>query len=234
MTVAAMVDGSKRLIPGLGYKLISGSHRVGNRHLQLTIDYHIQRAVEEVMDELGIEGAVVVLDAESGEVAAMASRPNYAQGNVGDYLDGQRGELLNKAFQQYNLGSIFKTVVAAAALEDTLINPFDTVNCPGYIEMGELHIKCSSYDIGGHGDVDMFGAYAKSCNTFFIEIGQRVGGERIIEMAERFGLGEIVGLNPLEEQPGLIPSDRKLYKSDVCNISIGQGILWLHRYRWRL
>ena len=223
MTVAAMVDGSKRLIPGLGYKLISGSHRVGNRHLQLTIDYHIQRAVEEVMDELGIEGAVVVLDAESGEVAAMASRPNYAQGNVGDYLDGQRGELLNKAFQQYNLGSIFKTVVAAAALEDTLINPFDTVNCPGYIEMGELHIKCSSYDIGGHGDVDMFGAYAKSCNTFFIEIGQRVGGERIIEMAERFGLGEIVGLNPLEEQPGLIPSDRKLYKSDVCNISIGQG-----------
>lgn len=167
MTVAAMVDGSKRLIPGLGYKLISGSHRVGNRHLQLTIDYHIQRAVEEVMDELGIEGAVVVLDAESGEVAAMASRPNYAQGNVGDYLDGQRGELLNKAFQQYNLGSIFKTVVAAAALEDTLINPFDTVNCPGYIEMGELHIKCSSYDIGGHGDVDMFGAYAKSCNTFY-------------------------------------------------------------------
>ncbi|MDD2573641.1 MAG: penicillin-binding transpeptidase domain-containing protein [Bacillota bacterium] len=223
MTVAAMVDGSKRLIPGLGYKLINGGRGGESCHLQLTIDYHIQRAIEEIMDEFGIEGAVVVLNSESGEVAAMASRPNYHQNNVEEYLDGQRGELLNKAFCQYNLGSIFKTVVAAAALEDSRINPFETVNCPGYIEVGDLLVKCSSYDTGGHGDVDMFGAYAKSCNTFFIEMGQRVGGERIMEMAERFGLGEIVGLNPLEEQPGLIPSDRKLHKSDVCNISIGQG-----------
>lgn len=223
VTVAAMVDGSKRLIPGLGYKLINGGQRENRYNLQLTIDYHIQKIVEEVVDEHGIEGAALVLEVENGGILAMASRPNYAQDNVGKYLQGERGELLNKAFQQYNLGSIFKTIVAAAVLEDNLVNPFETVNCPGYIQVGELQIKCSSYDSGGHGGLNIFEAYAESCNTFFIEMGQRVGGEKIINLAGAFGLGEIVGVNPLEEQSGVLPSDKGLHKSDVCNISIGQG-----------
>lgn len=223
IVVAAMVDGYKRLIPGLGYKLIEAGREKGGKHLQLTIDYHIQKAVEEIMDEFKTEGAVVVLDVESGNVAAMASRPNYGQGNVEEYLGGQKGELLNKAFQQYNLGSIFKTVIAAAALENGYISPYETINCPGYVEEGDLYIRCSSYGIGGHGMINMFDAYAKSCNTFFIKTGQNIGGEKIMEMARRFGLGDITGVNPIEEQPGLIPIDRKLYKSDLCNISIGQG-----------
>lgn len=223
VTVVAMVDGSKRLIPGLGYKLVNGGKSDKSYGIQLTIDYHIQKIVEEVVDEYGIEGAVVVLDVDSGEVLAMTSRPDYVQGNVEEYLDGQKGELLNKAFQQYNLGSIFKTVVAAAVLEDDLVNPFETINCPGYIQVGELLINCSSLDAGGHGDLNIYQAYAKSCNTFFIEMGQRVGGERIIQMARAFGLGSITGLNPLEEQAGILPSGNKIHKSDVCNISIGQG-----------
>ncbi len=222
-TVAAMVDGYKRLIPGLGYKLINAGHGSEGGHIQLTIDYHIQKVVEELMDEHKIEGAVVVLDVETGKIAALASRPNYGQWNVEKYLDGQRGELLNKAFQQYNLGSIFKTVVVAAALEDGLINPFEKVHCPGYVKMGDLCIKCSSYDRGGHGDINMFDAYAKSCNTYFIDIGQRIGGKRVMEMAKQLGFGSPQGVNPLEEQPGLIPSDKTLYRSDMCNISIGQG-----------
>jgi peptidoglycan glycosyltransferase/penicillin-binding protein 2 len=223
VSVAAMIDGSKRLIPGLGYKLVDGGRKDKRYDIQLTIDYHIQKKVEEVLDEYGIEGAAVVLDVEKGGVLAMASRPDYGQGNVERYLDGQRGELLNKALQQYNLGSIFKTVVAAAVLEDNLVNPFETVNCPGYIQVGDLQVKCSSYDSGGHGDLNIYQAYAQSCNTFFIEMGQRVGGERIIQLARAFGLGEIAGINPLEEQGGLLPPDKGLHKSDVCNISIGQG-----------
>lgn len=221
--VAAMVDGNKRLIPGLGYKLVEEGYKRESSHLQLTIDYHVQKAVEEVMDEHRIEGAVVVLEVETGRIAALASRPNYEQENVEKYLDGQRGELLNKAFQQYNLGSIFKTVVIAAALEDNLINPFEKGYCPGYVKMGTLIIKCSSYDTGGHGEIDMFDAYTRSCNTYFINIGQRIGGERITAMARQLGFGNIQGVNPLEEQSGLIPSDKKLYRSDMCNISIGQG-----------
>lgn len=223
VTVAAMVDGSKRLIPGLGYKLVSGGQAGKRYDLQLTLDYHIQKIVEDVMDEYAVEGAAVVLDVENGGVLAVASRPNYEQGNVEKYLDGRRGELLNKAFQGYNLGSIFKTVVAAAALERELVNPFETINCPGYIDMGELRIKCSSYDSGGHGDLNIFQAYAQSCNTFFIEVGQRVGGKGIIQLARAFGLGEKVGINHIDEQAGFIPDDRGLHRSDVCNISIGQG-----------
>jgi penicillin-binding protein 2 len=221
--IAAMVDGSKRLIPGLGYKMVNGGQGSRSYGLQLTIDYHIQKAAEAAMDRSEIHGAVVVLDAESGGLLAMVSRPNYEQQNVGKYLDGQRGELLNKAFQQYNLGSIFKTVVSAAALEDGRINPFETIHCPGYIEVGSLKVKCSSYDEGGHGDLNIFEAYARSCNTFFIELGQRIGGKSITEMARRFGLGSIIGINPMEEQTGLIPREESIYRSDLCNISIGQG-----------
>lgn len=221
--IAAMVDGSKRLIPGLGYKMLNGEQGSQGYGLQLTIDYHIQKAAEAAMDRLEIQGAVVVLDVESGELLAMVSRPNYEQQKVEKYLDGQRGELLNKAFQQYNLGSIFKTVVSAAVLEDGWINPFETIHCPGYTEVGSLVVKCSSYDEGGHGDLNIFEAYARSCNTFFIEIGQRIGGKSITEMARRFGLGSIVGLNPMEEQTGLIPRGESIYRSDLCNISIGQG-----------
>ena len=108
-------------------------------------------------------------------------------------------------------------------MEDDRINPFETVHCPGYIEVGSLKVKCSSYDEGGHGDLNIFEAYARSCNTFFIELGQRIGGKSITEMARRFGLGSIIGINPMEEQTGLIPREESIYRPDLCNISIGQG-----------
>jgi peptidoglycan glycosyltransferase/penicillin-binding protein 2 len=223
VSVAAMVDGSKRLIPGLGYKVIVGKEDIKRYNLQLTIDYHIQKIVEDIIDKKGINGAVVVLDVDTGGVLAMASRPNYCQDNVEDYLNGKNGELLNKAVQQYNLGSIFKTVVAAAVLERNLVNPFEKISCPGYTYVENLKIKCSSFDDGGHGDIDIYEAYARSCNTFFIEMGKRVGGEAIIELAKDLGYGNITGINPFEEQTGVLPDIKHFYKTDIGNISIGQG-----------
>ncbi|MBA1336918.1 MAG: Cell division protein FtsI [Peptidoglycan synthetase] [Firmicutes bacterium] len=223
VSIAAMVDGSKRLIPGLGYKARVNSEDIEYYNLALTIDYHIQRVVEEVMDKKRINGAVVVLDVGSGEVLAMASRPDYRQDSVGDYLDGKNGELLNKAIQQYNLGSIFKIVVTAALLERNLVNPFEKVYCPGYTYVGDIQVKCSSFEDGGHGELNIYEAFARSCNTFYIEMGKRVGGEAIIRLAQEFGYGSITGINPFEEQPGLLPDINQVYKADIGNLSIGQG-----------
>lgn len=223
ISVAALVDGNLRIIPGLGYKVVNRNIDIQRYNVQLTIDYHIQRKVEEVLDRYKKDGAVVVLGVDTGEVLAMASRPNYRQDRVGDYLDGCRGELLNKAIQQYNLGSIFKTVVASVVLEKNLVNPFERINCPGYARVGELEFKCSAFEQGGHGQLDIYGAYARSCNAFFIEMGKRAGGTAIIEMARAFGYGSIIGINPYEEQPGILPDIKEIYPSDIGNISIGQG-----------
>jgi penicillin-binding protein 2 len=223
ISVAAMVDGSKRLIPGLGYRVKAGREQIKSYDLQLTLDYHIQKVVEQVMDRNSIDGAVVVLDVKSGGVAAMASRPDYRQDQVERYLDGTRGELLNKAFQPYNLGSVFKTVVAASVLEHGLVTQFEKLYCPGYTHIGDLQIKCSSFEEGGHGDLNIYGAYARSCNTFFIEMGQRVGGNAIIEMAKRFGFGQATGINQYEEHDGYLPNLQRYHPADVANMSIGQG-----------
>jgi len=223
VVVAAMVDGSSRLIPGLGYKLVTRDVDIKHYNIQLTIDYHIQKKVEEVMDKYEKNGAVVVLDVDSGEVLAMASRPNYRQDMVENYLDGYKGELLNKALQQYNLGSIFKTVVAAVVLERDLVDPFEKINCPGYAEAGGLRFKCSAFDKGGHGEINLYDAYALSCNTFFIEMGKRAGGKAMIDMARAFGYGSIIGVNPFEEHTGVLPDPEDIYTADIGNISIGQG-----------
>lgn len=223
VAVAAMVDGSSRVIPGLGYKLVTKEVDIKNYNIQLTIDYHIQKKVEEVIDRYGMDGAVVVLDVNSGEILAMASRPNYRQDKVEDYLEGYRGELLNKALQQYNLGSIFKTVVAVVILERNLVSPFEKINCPGYAEVGGIQFKCSAFDKGGHGEIALYDAYAQSCNTFFIEMGKRAGGKAIIDMAESFGYNSIIGVNPYEEHTGALPDPEDIYTTDIGNISIGQG-----------
>jgi len=109
------------------------------------------------------------------------------------------------------------------ALEKNLVNPFEKINCPGYTSIGELEFKCSAFEEGGHGELDIYGAYAHSCNTFFIEMGKRAGGAAIIEKAKAFGYGSITGINPYEEQPGILPDSKEIYPTDIGNISIGQG-----------
>jgi cell division protein FtsI/penicillin-binding protein 2 len=86
--------------------------------VKLTLDYHVQRIVEEAMEKAGISGAVVVEDVVTGDILAMASKPDFDQNAVEKYLDSSDKELFNKATAAYNLGSIFKIIDAAAYFEN--------------------------------------------------------------------------------------------------------------------
>ncbi len=236
--IITLTDASKNPIKGMGYRIKSfnNNDRVS---VKLTLDYHIQKIVEDAMDKDRISGAVVVEDIATGDILAMASRPDYNQEKVEDYLGSDNNELFNKATASYNLGSVFKLVDVAALYENyeevlkklsNEVNGMDLDNyyCEGGVDINGLLFKCSSYPIGGHAELNLEQAFAKSCNSYFIEICQRIGYRNIVDMARKFGLGEATGISRqgIIEAKGSLPySDGYFSRADIANIAIGQGVL---------
>jgi len=193
--------------------------------VKLTIDGEIQKIVENIMDESISKGAVIVIDANSGEILAMASRPNYKQYMLEYYLNQEDAPLINRAVESYTPGSIFKIVVLAAALEEKIADLNEVFYCKGFEQVGGNIFKCSSYDEGGHGELTLQNALAYSCNSVFIQLGMRLGKDKILDYARLFGLGEKALIGLPEEKAGNIPRNRDVYYQDIGNISIGQGAI---------
>ncbi|MCG0276395.1 MAG: penicillin-binding protein 2 [Thermosediminibacteraceae bacterium] len=216
-----LYDGFGQPIPGASKKDVTDV----NWGVWLTIDSKMQSAVEKIMDEEIQKGAVVVMDARTGEILAMASRPNYKQYKLEAYLKREDAPLINRAVEAYIPGSIFKIIVLAAALEENVADLDDEFFCSGAKQVGGNIIRCNSYEKGGHGRISLRDAFAYSCNCAFIELGLRLGKVKILEYAEKFGLGKKVLGVLAEEKPGNIPSPQKIYQADLGNLSIGQGNL---------
>ncbi|QXM05987.1 peptidoglycan D,D-transpeptidase FtsI family protein [Crassaminicella indica] len=223
--VNAVVDAQKKMIPGLGYKKLEIAPVKNRKNIVTTLDYNIQKIAEEEFDKFHKNGSVVILDAKSGEILAMVSRPNYDQNNIAAYLKSNNKELYNRAIQMgYPPGSIFKIIVAAAALENKIIND-ESFFCKGYEEIAGTKIKCWSFDKGGHGKLTFEEAFAVSCNSAFIQLGEKIGGERILNMAKKFGLGAKTNIGLQEEIAGKLSSDDYIKGAGIGNFSIGQGTL---------
>lgn len=221
-TIAAVVDGRKRIIPGEGYTIINATKNPNN--IRLTIDYHIQNVVENVMNKYQKEGAVVISDIETGEILAMCSRPGYNPNMITNHINSSGDELFNKAIQMpFPPGSVFKIVVTAEALRQEKLHLGRKYYCSGVEKIGDVEIHCNVYESGGHGELTFEEAFAHSCNSIFIQLGQELGALNIIEMAEKFGLGEKVSIGLLEEQEGNLPKGDHLLGPAIGNIAIGQG-----------
>lgn len=236
--VFAFIDGMRRVIPGLGYRADAAFPRreddkapaesrftSGKLDVVLTIDGRVQRAVEEAMDRAVARGAVVVVDVATGDVLAMASRPNFDQRNVQRYLSDPYGALVNRAIAGFVPGSVFKVAVAATALERGIVSERDVYLCRGLTKAGGRTMKCYAEDRGGHGALDFVSALAESCNVVFAEVGIATGAKPILEYAVKLGLGATTGIGLPGESPGLLPGWAGLSPGDVANLSIGQGKL---------
>lgn len=209
---------------------------VGNS-LVLTIDLVLQQAAEKAFGDRA--GAAVVVDVNTGEILAFASSPSFDPALFSGrmppdiwkaYLEDKRHPLENKALKgQYPPGSTFKIITALAGLESGLIDERTTVNCTGAYEVGTDVFKC--WDKKGHGRVDLKRAIRESCDVYFYQVGERLGVDRIAEMARRFGLGAPMGIGLENEKGGLIPTmawkqekfKKKWYRGETMPVSIGQG-----------
>lgn len=189
--------------------------------IKLSVDYHIQKITEEALDNNEITGAAVVVDVESGDILAMASRPNFQMENMAEYMNSQNGELLNRALSPYDAGSVFKVVVASAALENGYSEDL-RFQCDGEMDIDGLEFVCSKKE--GHGNISFPEALALSCNCAFYEMGETIGESAISACARNFGFGQsVLNIPGLDEAIGFIPDNRHATPREIANLSIGQG-----------
>jgi len=207
--------------------------------LQITVDNELQSYIHARLAEES--AAAVVIDCETGDLLACASSPSFDPNlfvrgiSVNEYkalLDNKYRPLPNKAVQGiYPPGSTFKMVTALAALEAGLLDPGETVYCPGHLEVSGRRFHC--WKRGGHGNVDLHRSLRDSCDVYYYEMALRVGIENISAMAKRLGLGIAHDLPLTSVAAGLTPTkDWKLINKgeswvigDSVNASIGQGFV---------
>lgn len=191
----------------------------------LTIDKKIQDFCQKIAQEYIEYGAIVVGDTRTGEILACVSMPDFDTEMVADYLKSDRGELVNRCTAGFTPGSVFKTVVAAAALElDKELYNLE-YECTGSIitEDGDI-LPCHNRE--GHGAITMATAYAHSCNTYFINLALIVGDELILKTARKMGLGESGVIDDVLAYSSSIPEYHDVASSKsgyIANLAIGQG-----------
>ena len=206
-------------------------------NLKLTLDTNLQAYVRA---RLGTESAsVVVLDCKSGEILAICSSPAYdpnkfvrgiSFNDYGILRDDNHRPLASKTVQDaYPPGSTFKMVTVLAALEAGIIDHREKIRCNGHVEVSSRKFHCWKRD--GHGNVDLVKSLRESCDVYYYELAQRVGIEKIAEVARVLGLGKSFNIEMSAVTSGIVPD--KLWKrnarsrewvvGDTVNSSIGQG-----------
>lgn len=224
-------------VHGLAVRELNTRLSIPGKEVHLTIDARLQNYCYDLMSHES--AACVVMDVERGDVLTLMSGPafdpnRFSKGITTKYWKelqaNKRVPLMNKATSgQYPPGSTFKMVVGMAGLKAGVIKEHDRVFCPGHFYLGKHRWNCWKPE--GHGHMDYRNAIARSCDTYFYTVAQRLGIERIAELARDFGLGQYFDLKLSAQRSGLIPTPewkRKSYNQpwqggDTINASIGQG-----------
>ena len=223
---------------GRELRLIQQRPSVKGQDITLSIDIDIQKAVEDEFKDKA--GALVAIKPDTGEILALESLPSFDPNVFSrgiqykdwmSLIEDKKNPMLNRALQsQYPPGSTFKIITATAALEEGVIELDKKINCTGGIRYGKWTFGC--WKKGGHGPIDFHRAIVESCDTYFYELGRRLGIDKIYKYANALGLGKETGLNlMIKERRGLIPNtewkrEKKRtpwYLGETYNAAIGQG-----------
>ncbi|MEM1240990.1 MAG: penicillin-binding protein 2 [Cyanobacteria bacterium P01_H01_bin.26] len=208
------------------------------QNISLTLDLELQKAAENALgDNIG---AIVAMDPRNGAILAMVSRPTFDPNifstritqDQWEQLNSRGNPFLNRALQAYPPASTFKIITTAAAIESGSFSP-DTV-LPTYPNINAGGILFWDWNNAGFGPLSFQGAMKWSSDTFFYQVGMRMGHEPIIEWMRKYGLGEKTGIElATEESPGLVPDEawkqemleEPWYLGDTINMTIGQGYM---------
>jgi len=217
---------------------LGGRSGIPGASLVLTLECGLQTVAERRLEQQPHPGAIVVMDPRSGELLALASKPDFDPNVFSATLtakewrklaDDPRDPLQDRAVaSRYPPGSTIKLAVAAAGLQYQALPP-GRVHCSGGTKIGNRVFRC--WQRSGHGSVDLDEALARSCDVYFYTVGRRLGVDRLAEGLRRCGLGELTGIDLPQETPGIVPTpawrkralNGKWYPGDTANSSIGQG-----------
>lgn len=228
-------------VSGRKVRVLGKSDPKPGDNITLTLDGDLQKTAWDAMEQK--VGSVVAMDPRDGSVLAMVSRPSFDPNLFNQGIPASEWQRLssdpfrpmeNKAISgQYPPGSTYKTIVAAAALQEGVITTETAFNCPGYYAFGNRSYRC--WQKKGHGRVNLHRAMVSSCDVYFYNVGRMLGVDKLAEYARYFGLGEVTGIDILGEKGGNIPTRAwklKRFKEpwqpgETISIAIGQGYVTL-------
>ena len=205
--------------------------------MDLNIQQYAEQLAEQVMAAKEAESvSILVMKPDNGEILAMVNVPEFNLNDPFTLPEGtdtaglseeEKQDLLNQMWRNpcisdtYEPGSVFKTITAAAALEEGVVTMEDTFNCPGYVMVEDRRIRC--HKITGHGMQTFVEATMNSCNPVFVTVGLRLGAENYYRYFEQFNLLEKTGVDLPGEAGTIMHKLEDIGAVELATISFGQS-----------
>lgn len=226
-------------VSGRTLRVISRQAPVTGEKLYLTLDAELQETAYRAFE--GMRGAAVVLQVRSGDVLALVSSPSFnpnafvkgvSQKQYQAWLNATDRPLYHRAIRGlYPPASTVKPFVALAGLENEVIGPMTSIYDPGWYRLPGIKHVYHDWRRTGHGITNLRRAIMVSCDTYFYQLGNKLGINKLEDMLLQFGFGQLTHIDLFEEVPGLVPSPRwkrqtqglPWYPGDNLITSIGQG-----------
>lgn len=224
----------------LDYVVENRVEAVPGQNVKLSIDVNIQKYAEQaaykVLEEKQANYvSIIAMNPKNGEIYCMVNAPEFDLNNphtlnyelTEEVTDEEYQDLLNKMWRNqsindtYEPGSTFKIITATAGLENGVVTPDSSFNCPGYKMVEDRRIKC--HKVIGHGPESFTEATMNSCNPVFMEVGLRVGAEKYFENMENLGLMEKTGVDLPGEAGTIIHKLENVGLVELATMSFGQS-----------
>ena len=214
---------------------------VSGKDLYISLDMNIQSyatqlAIQTMETKQADSVSIIVMNPQNGELMAMVNVPEFdlnhpytlpGEAGEADLDEEKKQELLNAMWRNgcindtYEPGSTFKTITAAAALEEGVVTVNDTFSCPGYVMVGDRRIRC--HKIAGHGAQNFVQATMNSCNPVFVTVGLRLGVDNYYKYFEQFGLLDKTGIDLPGEARTIMHKKENIGQVELATISFGQS-----------
>jgi penicillin-binding protein 2 len=187
---------------------------IPGKNIVLSVDMDLQRIMLDAMRNYP-SGAAVALDPRNGRILGITSKPTFNPNSWSGRLSRDEHiendvnlhkPMLDKSLSSYFPGSTYKIVTALAAIEGGLITPNETLYCPGYYEFGRTNKRFGCWKHSGHKNVNLAQSLEGSCDVYFYKLAEKIGMDRLAEVAREFGFGSSSGVGFGRESPGLVPT----------------------------
>ncbi|MEH8016760.1 penicillin-binding protein 2 [Rheinheimera muenzenbergensis] len=224
---------------GRSIRVLRSVPAVSGQNLHLGLDVGLQLTAQQVLQQQ--RGAIVAIDPRDGAVLAFYSNPSYdpnlfvhgiSSVNYNALLNSRDKPLINRVTQgTYPPASTIKPHLALLGLETNTITAETKIWDPGYFMLPNVDHRYRDHYRFGHGWINLYTAMMKSCDTYFYELGVKLGIDRISDYMSKMGFGEKTGIDIVEESSGIMPSrgwkrarhNQPWYQGDTVPLSIGQS-----------
>lgn len=208
---------------------------IPGKDVTLTIDENIQYIIENLADQAMIDNSaksvsIIVSNPKNGEILGMTNKPDFDPNNTFEEYENFPGETASEKLQNmfrdslvsdsFEPGSTFKNFTMMAAIEEGVVSESDTFLCTGGKYFGDTLVRC--WNLDGHGLQTLPQILQNSCNVGFMELGARLGEEKLYEYMIKYGLGQVTNVDLPGEEAGIMKPIEDISEMDLGTIVFGQ------------